>query len=244
MNKKSSSFDHKEFEKKIESLLTFLQVPYKNISLYINAFIHKSVLNERSTDFVSSNERLEFFWDAVLELSVTELLYFKFEDKEEWELTDIRSAIVRWKNLALIASNLELNWYIVLSKWETLAWWNDNPYILANTLEALLWAMYIDLWYEFSKKFIERHIFSSLDEIMSQNLYVDPKSYLQEVIQSKFNVTPNYEVIEETWLDHDKNYVIWVYFSWNLIWSWNWSSKKKAQKQAAEDALSKIDSWN
>lgn len=243
MGKKIVAFSHKEFEKKVETILNFLQVPYKNISLYIEAFVHKSVLNEKSTQFKKSNERLEFFWDAVLELAVTEMLFFKYPDKEEWELTDIRSAIVRGKNLAYISEKLNFNDYIILSKWETLAGWNDNPYILANTLEAILGAIYIDLWYEFSKDFVKEYIFSSVEEILDQSLHIDPKSNLQEIVQSKYNVTPNYEVLEETWLDHDKNYKIWVYFSWNLIWTWEWSSKKKAQKNAAENALLNIDEW-
>ncbi|EKE28004.1 MAG: hypothetical protein ACD_3C00111G0021 [uncultured bacterium (gcode 4)] len=243
MGKKHTSLDHKEFEQKVESLLRFLQIPYKDLSLYAKSFVHKSVLNEKSTKFIDSNERLEFFWDAVLELTVTEMLFFNYPEKEEWELTDIRSAVVRWKNLANIASDLNFNEYIVLSKWETLAWWNDNPYILANTLEAFLWAIYIDLGYKEAKKFVEDKIYSSLENILSQSLHIDPKSQLQEIVQSKFNITPTYEVIDESGLDHEKNYRIWVYFWEKLIWEWNGSSKKKAQKSAAEDALTKINSW-
>lgn len=244
MTKKNNSFDHKDFEQKVEKLLIFLQIPYKNLSLYIQAFIHKSILNEKSTNFSESNERLEFFWDAILELVITEMLFFKYPDKEEWELTDIRSAVVRWKNLANISKNLSFNDYIILSRWENIAWWNDNPYILANTLEAFLWAIYIDLGYDIVKKFIEEKIFSTLDEILDQSLHIDPKSKLQEIIQSKYNVTPGYIVLEETWLDHDKDYKIWVYLDEKLIWEWSGSSKKKAQKSAAESALSQIDLWN
>lgn len=243
MTKKISSFDHKEFEQKVEKLLIFLQIPYKNLSLYIQSFIHKSVLNEKSTNFTSSNERLEFFWDAVLELTVTEMLFFNFPEKEEWELTDIRSALVRWKNLANISKNILFNDYIILSRWEILAWWNENPYILANTLEAFLWAIYVDLGYDYSKNFVEKYIYSSLEFILDQCLHIDPKSQLQELVQSKHNYTPTYEVLNETWLDHDKNYNIWVYIFDKLIWEGNWSSKKKAQKDAAENALLNLDVW-
>ncbi len=238
---KKIPFNHKEFEQKVESLLIFLQIPYKNITLYIESFVHKSVLNEKSTNFLSSNERLEFFWDAVLELSITEILYFEFPNKSEWELTDIRSALVRWKNLASISSELLFNDYIILSKWEILAWWNENPYILANTLEAFLWAVYIDLWYVFAMDFVKKYIHSTLSEILAQSLHIDPKSQLQEILQSKYNYTPLYNVLEESWLDHDKNYVIWVFLRDKLIWKWNWSSKKKAQKKAAEEALLSLD---
>lgn len=243
MNKKINYIDSKELEKNVEELLGFLQIPYKNINLYTQSFVHKSILNEQWNKFTQSNERLEFFGDAVLELAITEMLYFKFPDKEEWELTDIRSAIVRGKNLASISDKLNFNKYIVLSKWEMLAWWSDNPYILANTLEAFLWAIYIDLGFKNAKLFVEKYIFSSLEEIIEQSLHIDPKSKLQEIVQSKYCITPNYEVLEESWLDHDKNYKIWVYYNWNIIWNWEWSSKKRAQKNAAENALNNIDFW-
>lgn len=243
MNRKVQRFNHKEFEQKVEELLSFLQIPYNDISIYIKSFVHKSVLNEKTTSYNESNERLEFFWDAVLELAVTENLYFKFPEKEEWELTDIRSAIVRWKNLADIALSLRLNEFIILSRWEMLASWNENPYILANTLEAFLWAIYIDLWFLASKDFVEKYIFSTLDRIIENSLHVDPKSYLQELVQSKFNVTPTYEVLSESGMDHEKIYIIWVMLDNKKIWSWTWSSKKKAQKSAAEDAIAKKEDW-
>lgn len=243
MSKKNPVFDHKLFEQKIEQFLIFLQIPYKNIDLFVQSFIHKSVLNEKSTKFIQSNERLEFFWDAVLELTITEMLFFNFPTKEEWELTDIRSALVRGKNLANISKNLWLSEYIILSRWEILAWWNENPYILANTLEAFLWAIYLDIWFAESKEFVKKYIYSSLESILDLSLHIDPKSQLQEILQSTYNFTPNYEVLEESWLDHDKNYKIWVYLNNKIIWEWSWSSKKNAQKNAAENALSKIEDW-
>lgn len=240
---KKNSFNYDEFKDRVTTLLLDLKIPYKDISLYIKSFVHKSILNEKSTQFSESNERLEFFWDAVLELIVTEMLYFAFPEKSEWELTDIRSAIVRWKNLAIISSNLKFQDLIILSKWEILALWNENPYILANTLEAFLWAIYTDLWYIHSKEFVIGHIFSTLPEIMENKLHIDPKSYLQEIVQSKYNFTPNYEVVSESGLDHEKNYNIWVYFNNKKIWEWTWSSKKKAQKNAAENALENLSKW-
>ncbi len=241
--RESLKFNHKEFQEKLEILLDFLEIPYKNILHYIQAFVHRSILNEKISDFKQNNERLEFFWDAVLELIITELLFFEFPEKEEWELTDLRSSLVKWKNLALIAFKLNLNQYLILSKWEYLVWWNNNPYILANTLEAFLWALYIDLGYEFTKKFIEKYVFSTLDEILKNSLHIDPKSKLQELIQSKNNFTPDYRVINESWLDHNKTYDVWVYFNEKLIWQWFWSSKKKAEKKAAENALENLDTW-
>lgn len=243
MIKKNIVFNNDEFEDRVKNLLLNLQIPYKNISLYTKSFVHKSILNEKSSIFDESNERIEFFWDAVLELIITEMLYFAYPEKSEWELTDIRSAIVRWKNLAVVSDKLKFQNYIILSKWEILAGWNKNPYILANTLEAFLGSLYIDLWYEKAKEFVKEHIFSTLSEIMENKLHIDPKSYLQEIVQSKYNITPNYDVISESGFDHEKDYLIWVYFGDKKIWEWNWSSKKKAQKNAALNALENKEKW-
>lgn len=240
MIKKSLKYDYDEFEERVKSLLLDLQIPYKNITQYINSFIHKSILNEKISTFTESNERLEFFWDAILELLITEFLFNKFPDKWEWELTDLRSAIVRWKNLASISASLNFQDYIVLSKGETLTKWNENPYILANTLEAFLWAIYIDLWFEFAKKFVDKYIFSTLSQILENSLHIDPKTNLQEIIQSKQNITPVYKVIEESGLDHNKTYIMWVYVSENKIWEWTGASKKKAEKEAAKNALDNL----
>jgi ribonuclease-3 len=180
---------------------------------------------------------LEFLWDAVLELTITELLFLKYPEKPEWDLTDLRSAIVKWNSLAEVSEDFWFWDYIILSKWEIMAQWNKNWYILANTLEAFLWALYLDLWYDFSKDFIGKHIFSVIDKILDNDLHIDPKSYLQEFTQNKYLITPTYEVLMESWQDHSKEYVIWVYVWDKKVWEWVWPSKKKAQKNAAINAL-------
>lgn len=235
--------DNKVYEEKIEKLLNSIEIPFKNIGHYCLAFVHRSVLNENIWDFKESNERLEFLWDAILELVITEMLFKKFPDYTEWQLTDIRSAVVRWQNLAKIASELWFFNYLVLSKWEVLAWWNENPYILANTLEAFLWAIYIDLGIDYSRIFIEKYVFSTLEEILEKKLYVDAKSYFQEISQEKLWTTPTYEVLRDFWEDHDKTYIIWAFVWDKQVWTWEWSSKKKAQQKAAENAIEKLDEW-
>lgn len=236
-------FIKEDFELKIAWLLINLDIEYRNINHYIQSFIHRSVLNENIWDFKESNERLEFLWDAVLELVITELLFVKFPDYSEWRLTDIRSAIVRWQNLAKISHKIWLHNYILLSKWETQAGWNENPYILANTLEAFLWAIHQDLGYKESAKFVVKHIFSTLDEILDKKLYVDAKSHFQEISQEKFNITPTYEVLNEIGEDHNKIYTVWAYIGTKEVWIWDWSSKKKAQQKAAENAIERMNEW-
>jgi ribonuclease-3 len=243
MSKKIVSISSRAFEEKIITYVTSLQIPYKNITNYCLAFIHRSVLNENIIHVDESNERLEFLWDAVLELISTELLFHTFPGKPEGELTDIRSALVRGKNLASIGLRLCLQDYVLVSKWELLAWGNTNPYIVANTFEAFLGALYLDLGYGEAKTFVEKHVYSTLPEILEKQLYVDPKSYLQEIAQAKYTSTPTYEVLRESGSDHNKSYTVGAYIGTHHVGTGMGSSKKKAQQEAAENALSLQKVW-
>lgn len=207
------------------------------------AFVHRSVLNERLTNFTESNERLEFLGDAVLELSVTEMLFRRYPDEDEGKMTDLRSAMVRGKHLATISVKLGLPEFILLSRGEALAGGMNNPYILANTFEAFLGAIYLDLGFDIAQKFIHEHITPSLDEILEKSLHVDPKSFLQEFTQAKFLITPSYEVLGENGLDHSKVYEVVVKVGDTIVGSGKGTSKKKAQEQAAENAIAKIAQW-
>jgi len=228
----------------VSFLLNSLHINYRNIEDYIKAFVHKSIVNERPDFIPEHNERLEFLWDAVLELVITDNLYRDFKEKNEGELTDIRSALVRWKNLALISRKLGLNNYLFLWKWEELWWWRESDYLLANTLEAFIWALYMDLWIDDAKKFINTHIYTTLDDIIENKYFKDFKSLIQEYVQAEFDITPTYEVILEEWPDHDKNFKVWVFIWEKQIWEWSWSSKKKAQEDAAKNAYETKDKWN
>jgi ribonuclease III len=137
MPRTSLRFDRPEFESKVRNLLVSLQILPKDFRLYCLSCIHRSVLNEAASGYTESNERLEFLGDAVLELVITEALFHNFPDKTEGELTDIRSALVRGRNLAEIALRLGFSTAIQLSRGEAIASGNENPYILANTFEAI-----------------------------------------------------------------------------------------------------------
>ena len=226
--------------KKVGSFIQNIWIEYNNISCYILAFIHRSIVNERPDFAPEHNERLEFLWDAVLEISVTNNLFFDYPKKPEWILTDIRSAIVRGKNLAKIARHLKLNQYLYLWKWEEKWGWRENDYLLANTVEALIWAIYIDKWFEEAKGFIDKYIYPTINEIVEKNLTKDYKTSIQELAQAEFDITPTYEVLQEEWLDHEKKFTVWIYFWKKLMWTWIWSSKKKAQEEAAQDAYLKL----
>jgi ribonuclease-3 len=173
---------------------------------------------------------------------ITEQLFQDFPEKPEWELTDIRSSIVRGKNLALISSRLWFSKYLFLWKWEEQSWGRENPYLLANVVEAYIWAMYIDQGYLVTKQFILKHVYSSLDSILQSQNIKDFKTIFQEWSQSEYDLTPVYKVLEHSWPDHDKVFITWVFVWEKQMWEWKWSSKKKSQESAAESAYLQLKS--
>ncbi len=232
--------DSEYYKNKTRQLLKKLDINYNNVSYYINSFIHKSIVNERPDFTPKDNERLEFLWDAVLELIITDNLFNDFPEKPEWELTDMRSSIVRGTNLANIAIKLNLEEHLLLWKWEELSWWRNNNYLLANLVEAFLWAIYTDLGYDTACDFVNKYIYPSLKDITKSNSFKDYKTLVQELAQSNLDITPHYEVISESWPDHNKNFVVWVFLWKKKIWEWTWTSKKKAQEEAAKNWYNKI----
>lgn len=234
---------NKEVIDKVSSLLSNLNIKYNNVDNYIRSFVHRSIVNERPDFAPEHNERLEFLWDAVLELVITDSLYKDFQNKNEWELTDIRSALVRWRNLAIVSKSLWFSDYLFLGKWEDLWWWRESDYLLANTLEAFIWALYLDLWLEKAREFINRYVYVTLESIFESNNFKDFKSLIQEYAQAEFDITPTYDVLLEEWPDHDKNFKVWVYLGEVLIWTGFWSSKKKSQEEAAKNAYENKEKW-
>lgn len=230
-------FENEMYINKIFKLLSNLDIIPNKIDNYLLAFVHRSLINERPDLSSDHNERLEFLWDSVLELVITHKLFLDYPSKLEWELTDYRSSIVKWKNLANVARKLWFAEYLILWKWEELSWWRNNDYLLANSIESFIGAIYLDLWYEESKKFILKYIYLNLENIINNDLLKDYKSLLQEYTQKIFSITPEYKVLNESWLDHDKNYFSWVFLNNTMIWTWNWTSKKKSQEDAAKNAF-------
>lgn len=224
----------------LKKLLAILDIQHKSIELYILAFIHRSIVNEKNDFAPEHNERLEFLWDAVLELVITSELYTKFPEKQEGEMTDMRSALVRGRNLSQVARKLDFQAYLYLWKGEEKSGGRDNDYILANTLEAFIGAIYLDIWFETAKQFILENIYSTLWEILEKKLFKDFKTLLQEHVQGNNEVTPHYEVLQDLWPDHEKEFHIWVYIWTKKIWEWTGTSKKKAQEKAAENAYISI----
>lgn len=224
------------YQKKIWEYLKSLHISPYDIKKYVLAFIHRSIVNERNDFAPEHNERLEFLGDAVLELVITHKLYSEYPEKQEGEMTDMRSALVRWRNLSEVAKKLWFQEYLFLGKWEEKSGGRENDYILANTLEAFIGAVYLDIGFKKAEEFIIQNIYITLPHILENKLFKDFKTLLQEYTQANSDITPHYEVLEESWPDHNKSYLVWAFLEKNKIWQGEWSSKKKAQEKAAENA--------
>lgn len=209
-------------------------------ALLEHALTHRSVLNEQSNrDATASNERLEFLGDAVLELSATHFLYTTFSQEPEGVLTAYRSALVKTDTLAQIAKDLGIDQALKLSKGEEATGGRSNDSILADTVEAVIGALYLDQGYDAVDVFLKQHLFIKIEEIIAKKLYKDPKSQLQEVVQALGHETPLYEVVTEVGPDHDKEFTVTVIVDQQVIGRGVGKSKQQAQQAAAQAALRK-----
>jgi len=213
-------------------LLKSLNITITDSDLLIRAFTHRSRLNEHDAA-ERSNERLEFLGDAVLELVATEYLFKNFDQLDEGQLTSLRSALVRGKNLAKVARKIGLNNYMLLSKGEENSGGRNKDYILANMTEAFIGAIYIDQGPAAATDFIDKHILTTLTEIISQKLHIDPKTFIQELTQEMFGLTPTYQVVGESGPDHNKIFTMACYLGERKLAEGSDSSKQKAEQQAA-----------
>jgi len=210
---------------------------FKDRALILQALTHRSYLNEHSDFPYTHNERMEFLGDAVLELAVTEHLFNNFANPEG-ELTNWRAALVNAKTLAGIANQLRFEEFLLLSKGEARdANSKARMYILANAIEAIIGAIYLDGGMPGAEKFIQSFILNHLPFILKNELYVDPKSKFQETAQELLGVTPNYRVLEEKGPDHNKEFTVGVFLEKELVAVGRGSSKQEAQVAAAQAGL-------
>ncbi len=220
----------------IENFAKKNHLNFKNQNLLRQVFVHRSYLNENLGFDLDNNERLEFLGDAVLELVVTEYLFKNF-DNPEGELTNLRSALVKGAMLSMIAKELEIEKYLYLSRGEAKAEGKSRQLILANAMEALIGAIYLDQGYVAVAKFIETHLIKHLKQVIDKKLYLDPKSHLQEISQEQRGITPTYQVLSEHGPDHAKSFIVGCFLGDKLIGEGSGSSKQSAELSAASSAL-------
>ncbi|PWB38780.1 MAG: ribonuclease III [Parcubacteria group bacterium] len=216
---------------------------FKNTDLLRTALVHRSYLNEHKSFPLEQNERLEFLGDAVIELIVTTHLYKKYKEAEG-VLTNWRSSLVNGERLAQLAETLSVYDYMYMSKGESQ---DSNKkarnYILANALEAIVGAIYLDRGFNEAEDFIEKKLLIQLPKIIAERTYIDSKSMFQEKAQETIGVTPRYKVLSEIGPDHKKKFTVGVYLDKELVAEGDGYSKQEAQSVAAANAL-KVKHWN
>jgi len=224
----------------IKQLQKVIDYKFKNEDLALQAMTHRSYLNEHPGWKLPHNERLEFLGDAALEISISRYLYETFPDRTEGELTSFRAALVNYIFLSKTAKIIGLDNYLLLSRGESKDNEKGRDVILANAIEALIGAIYLDGGLSavdlFTKKFITEH----LNEIIEKKLYKDAKSHLQEISQDEMKLTPTYALIDEWGPDHKKTFKMGVYFGKKLIAEGEGPSKQEAELNAAHSALNAI----
>ncbi len=224
-------------DSEFSGLLFKFGLAVKNPQLYLTAFTHRSFLNEVKEE-IESNERLEFLGDAVLSLIVSTFL-FKIRAKDtEGELTHLRSYMVKTDSLAKASKELNLGKFLRMSRGEELTGGRKNPQLLANTYEALLGAIYLDLGLEKAIVFVDQTLLPLFEEEVEKGAPRDPKSQLQEVVQAKKQVSPKYKILAAQGPDHAKRFTVGVFLENEKLGEGTGANKQQAEEEAAKVALS------
>lgn len=224
-------------EKDLNKLEKNLGIEFQNKELLEVALTHRSFINENKDINRPHNERLEFLGDAVLELITTTFLFDKYPDKNEGDLTSYRTGLVNTYTLSKVADKLSVNDFLFLSKGEAKDTGRARQFILANTMEAIIGAIYRDQGYDKAKEFITNKILVLTDNIVENRLWQDAKSRFQEMAQEKENVTPTYEVLASEGPDHQRIFTVGVFLNGEKIAEGDGEAKQEAEQMAAEKAL-------
>lgn len=218
--------------------ITNVKTYFKQPELFEQAMTHKSWVNEHPGTR-DSNERLEFLGDAILEFLVSKEIYNKFPEKKEGYLTALRANLVNTVNLAEVARRLGLGDMLYLSRGEEDGGGRQNVSLLADTVEAIIGALYLDQGLDGAFEFINTNLLGEIEQKIKSELK-DPKSRIQELLQSKNLPAPRYKVVEESGPDHSKKFVIEVYISGKPFAKGEGKSKSEAEQKAAEAALTNL----
>jgi ribonuclease-3 len=214
-------------------------ITFTNKDLLTEALTHRSYLNEYPRWPLPHNERLEYLGDAVLELLVSEELFKKFPHEPEGQLTVFRASLVNYQILAKVAERIGMQKFILMSRGEKKDTGKAREVILANAMEALIGAIYLDQGFEKMRPFVHEFVMNNLDEVLKNKSYKDAKSELQEIVQEKMKLTPTYRTLEEVGPAHKRIFTMGVYYGDKLIANGSGPSKQEAELEAAKNALKK-----
>lgn len=217
--------------------IEFMQIPeFNDKNLKTLAFTHRSYLNE-NRDVKQSNERLEFLGDSILSFVVSTYIYAHNPDVNEGELTSLRSVLTNTQTLFEVSQRLDLGKELLMSKGEEDGGGRTSKTILANTYEAVVGGLFLDGGIEKAKEFIENTILSNIEEFVGNQGLKDPKSMIQEYMQEKFKVSPEYRILDQQGPDHNREYTAGVFHLEKLLAQGVGRSKQEAEKNAAQEAL-------
>jgi ribonuclease III len=222
---------------KFGQLSNKLGYTFKQPELLIQAFQHASYVNEQTDSTLKDNERLEFLGDAVLDLAVSVFLMDLFQDAEEGDLSKFRAMVVDEGGLYRVALELGLGDYLLLGKGEEQSRGREKPSILANTMEALIGALYVDAGFDRSMEVIRRLFSPLLEKISSKDMAHDFKSQLQEYVQQNYKTLPKYGLVEESGPAHDKTFKVVLTLNGEALAEGIGKSKKEAEQNAAREAF-------
>ena len=227
-------------EPDLDELERRLGVAFKDRALLRQALIHKSLTNDLGESGLGSNERLEFLGDSVLGMLVSEQLYRTYPDRDEGQLTLLRSALVRASSLAGWARELDLGSFVLVGRGEIRAGGRNRDALLSSAFEAVLGAVYVDRGFRAAKSLVVRFLGQDLTQVGERQV-VDAKSRLQQVSQARFSVTPTYEVIDIAGAGHSPVFTIRVLAGGGVSAVAEGRSKQMAQQTAAAEALATIE---
>lgn len=222
---------------RLDDLSAKLGYTFKNPELLIQALRHSSYVNEQADLDLEDNERLEFLGDAVLDLAIGHLLMERFKEAEEGDLSKFRAMIVDEAGLYQTALNLELGDYILLGKGEEQGRGREKPSILANAVEAVIGALYLDAGFCKAMKVISRLFSYSLDRVGLEENLQDYKSLIQEYTQQVYKALPKYQLVEESGPAHDKTFEVVLTLEGKILAEGVGKSKKEAEQRAAKEAF-------
>ena len=209
-------------------------VQFRKKDLLVQALTHRSSVRESRAN--GHNERLEFLGDAVLELAATEYLY-AVSEKAEGELTNYRSALVQREHLAQVALELKLGDFLILSRGEEASGGRERMSNLANAIEAVIGAVYLDRGFEAAREFCMKFILTRLQQLLAQGKDRDFKSVFQEKAQEKEGITPHYDTVSAEGPDHDRVFTCAVFIGTHKVAEGKGNSKQRAEQAAAKAAL-------
>ncbi len=228
------------FPRDLEELEGCLDYHFKNPALLQQAITHKSYLNEAREKTQKDNERLEFLGDAVLDLVISQDLVLNYPDTPEGELSKMKARIVSEPALAKVAGRLEIGRFLLLGRGEEMTQGRAKPSLLANALEAILAAIYLDGGLESAGQVIQKIFRDDIEALLKTEAFTDYKTELQELCQRDYEILPTYTVLSESGPDHQKTFEVQISIKGNVYGRGTGRSKKEAEQQAAREALEKL----